>query len=58
LAFFMNSIMDTTFVIAMLWKLDPHSATLFASPKVASSGDSRTPFRRPSITGRIPILGK
>ena len=25
---------------------------------VESSSDSRTPLRRPSITGRIPILGR
>jgi hypothetical protein len=32
-------------------------ATRLAIPIVCASKDSRTPFRRPSIVGRIPILG-
>ena len=37
----------------------PRSARrLFAMFMVCSSSDSRTPMRRPSITGRMPIFGK
>jgi hypothetical protein len=34
-----------------------NAATLFAIAIVAFSSDSRTPFRRPSIVGRIPTFG-
>lgn len=34
------------------------AAVAFAIFIVCSSSDSRTPMRRPSITGRIPIFGK
>ncbi|KGF84006.1 hypothetical protein DK39_15465 [Salmonella enterica subsp. enterica serovar Weltevreden] len=34
------------------------AAVAFAMFMVCSSSDSRTPIRRPSITGRIPIFGK
>jgi hypothetical protein len=33
-------------------------AALLAMFMVCSSSDSRTPLRRPSITGRMPTLGK
>jgi hypothetical protein len=33
------------------------SAARFAMPEVWSSSDSRIPFIRPSMMGRIPILG-
>jgi hypothetical protein len=33
-------------------------ATLFAIAIVALSSDSRTPFLRPSIVGRMPIFGR
>lgn len=34
------------------------AAVAFAMFMVCASSDSRTPMRRPSITGRIPIFGK
>src|ERR1035437_3265258 len=35
-----------------------NSAAAWAIPMVGPSSDSRTPFRRPSIAGRMPIFGQ